>query len=131
MSPDPVDDNLAEVYVPLDEESFMTVGMSDLLFNDLSQLSIHSSTKLGMVAFHKLVSQMTHFVVLLKSLITLSFESEFYPEAHVYRQSFERRQNMYYKYACGGTCTLICTCNIMLVLKLFLGSFISYVASKV
>ena len=54
MSPDPVDDNLAEVYVPPDEESFMTVGMSDLLFNDLSQLSIHSSTKLGMVAFQSL-----------------------------------------------------------------------------
>ena len=78
VSPGPVDENLAEVYVPLDEERFLTVGMSDLLFNDLSQLSTYSSTKLGIMAFHKLVSQMSHFVVLLKSLITLSFESKSY-----------------------------------------------------
>ena len=75
MSPDPVDENLAEVYIPLEEESFLTVGMVDLLFNDLSQLSIYSSTKLGMIAFYNLVSQMTHFVTLLKSLIAISFES--------------------------------------------------------
>ena len=76
VSPDPVDDNLAEVYIPLDEDSFLTVAMSDMLFINLSKLSIHSSTKMGMVAFHKLVLQMTHFVVLLKSLIALSFESK-------------------------------------------------------
>jgi len=83
VSPGPVDKNLAEVYVPLDEESFLAVGMSDLLFNDLSQLSIYSSTKLGMVAFHKLVLQMTHFAVLLKSFIKLSFESKSHLEAYI------------------------------------------------
>ena len=73
---DHVDNNLAEEYVPFEEDCLFVVGQKDLLFNDLCRLSEMSATQEGMKAFHMFLSQLPQFSILLKSLLKLSFKSE-------------------------------------------------------
>lgn len=73
---DQVDDNLAEQYVPFQEDALFVVGQKDLLFNDLFQLTDMSTTQQGIKAFHLFLLQMPQFSILLKSLLKLSFKSE-------------------------------------------------------
>lgn len=73
---DEVDDNLAEEYVPLEEDILFVVGQKDLLFSDLFKLTEFSTTLLGIKAFHLFLLQMPQFSILLKSLLKLSFKSE-------------------------------------------------------
>ena len=73
---DQVDDNLAEEYVPLEEDRLLVVGQKDLLFSDLFKLTEISTTQQGIKALHLFLLQMPQFSTLLKSLLKLSFKSE-------------------------------------------------------
>ena len=73
---DKTDDNLAEEYVPYEQDTLFVVGQKDLLFNDLFQLTDTSTTEQGIKAFHLFLLQLPQFSILLKSLLKLSFNSK-------------------------------------------------------
>ena len=80
---DQVDDKLAEQYVPFEENSLFLIGQKDLLFSDLFQLTDISNTKEGVEAFQLFLSQMPQFFILLKSLLNLSFKSEYNEDCYL------------------------------------------------
>jgi len=73
---DQVDDNLIEQYVPFEENSLFFVGQKDLLLSNLFQLTEICTTQEGVKAFHLFLLQMPQFLILLKSILNLSFKSE-------------------------------------------------------
>ena len=76
LSSDQVDDNLAEEYVPFEENNLFVVGQKDLLFNDLFRVSELSTTQQGIKDFHLFLVQLPQFLSSLKGLLKLSFKSE-------------------------------------------------------
>lgn len=75
LSSDQVDDNLAEEYVPFEENSLLVVAQKDLLYSDLCKLSELSVTQQGNEAFNLFLLQLPQFSILLKLLLKLSFKS--------------------------------------------------------
>ena len=74
---DQVDDRLAEQYAPFEENSLFPIGQKDLLYSDLFQLTDISTTIEGVKAFRLFLLQMPQFFILLKSILNLSFKSEY------------------------------------------------------
>ena len=71
-----VDDNLAEEYVPFEEDSLFLVAQKDLIYIYFVKLSNLSTAQQGLNAFYLFLLKLPQFLILLKSLLNLSFKSE-------------------------------------------------------
>lgn len=88
-----VDDSLAEEYVPFEEDSLFLVAQKDLIYIYFVKLSNLSTTQQGINAFYLFLLKLPQFLILLKSLLNLSFKSELtfikkYKSIHLYTAGY-------------------------------------------